>query len=290
MQSLLVDWWGARIGPEKQSQFWNDSNGQCTCLISSVRMCVTSCSHVKVDDPGACRNRKKRCREAGVWSIWKSRTHVRGTHFFLFYISLVVCDVCFSVFSDIYIWTACRTCACDGRVCMVCACVRVCVFSDSDWGIDRFPSQVIIVFYSALILYACLCVCLYVRVWFLGGVGSTGLWLALGSVLSLLQVLLVSAGLSQTLQSPLMQILQIPPQLVSLPLFLQLPKGRRGKRDRDECKKALDKDTTKILSVLAEIHVKSSWNQNSFSLLIHNPGLIGACLIPENQIIEKILN
>lgn len=132
-----------------------------------------------------------------------------------------------------------------------CVHVFVCVFSDSDWGIDRFPSQVIIVFYSAVILYVCLCVCLYVRVWFLGGVGSTGLWLALGSVLSLLQVLLVSAGLSQTLQSPLMQIFQTPPQLGSLPLFLQLPKERRGKRDGEEFKRGLDEDETKI---------KKNWN------------------------------
>jgi len=60
-----------------------------------------------------------------------------------------------------------------------------------------------------------------------------------------------------------MHIFQIPPQLGSLPLFLQLPKERRGKRDMDECKKGLDKDKAKIKrieirSVLTEIHVKSS--------------------------------
>lgn len=206
-----------------------------------VRMCVTSCryvSHVKVDDPGACRNRKKRCREAGVRSIWKSRTRVRGTHFFLFYISLVVCGVCFCVFLiSTYGQPVVRVLV--TVVSAWCVHVCVCVFSDGDWGIDWFPSQVIVVFYSAVIP----CVCLYVCVWFLGGVGSAGLWLALGSVLSLLQVLLVSAGLGQTLQSPLLQILQILPQLGSLPLFFQLPKERRGKRDGEECKNKKDQNT-----------------------------------------------
>ncbi len=196
-------------------------------------MCVTTCryvSHVEIDDPGAWgierKDAERQVCEKHVWSIWKSRTHVRGTHFSLLYLTRCVWCV-LQCFSDIYIWTGCRSCACDGSVCMVCACV--CVFRRRlrHWLVPKSGNYCVLQCCDIVCVCVCVCVGVCVCVRFLGGVGSTGLWLALACVLSLLQVLLVSAGLGQTLQLPLLQILQVPPQLDSLLLFLQLPMERK---------------------------------------------------------------
>ena len=58
----------------------------------------------------------------------------------------------------------------------------------------------------------------------LGGVGAAEFWVRLGRTGPLLQVPLVTAGLLQTLQPPLLIFIQPPPQLRPLPLPLQLPK------------------------------------------------------------------
>lgn len=93
-----------------------------------------------------CKNRKKRCRECEKreWSVWKSRTRVRGTHFFSF-ISHSGCDVCFSV---------CQISTYGQPVYVLCLALGIglaCVFCVCDWGVDWFRSQNFWSFYRAVI-------------------------------------------------------------------------------------------------------------------------------------------